>query len=111
VRTLIIAALVILASAVALPAAAQPGHGGCPPGQAKKGNCGPGEAFVPPGLAKKKWAVGHPLPPGVVYYAVPAARYATYGPPPRGHQYVQVDDDVLLMDQATRMIVNVVLGR
>ena len=97
----------LMSAAIALPAAAQK-HGGCPPGQAKKGNCEPGESFVPPGQMKKKWRVGQPLPSNVVYYPAPVA---IYGMPPPGHQYVQVDDDVLLMEQATRLIVNLVMGR
>ena len=47
VRAPRLAGLVVLCAALALPAAAQKGHGGCPPGQAKKGNCEPGESFVP----------------------------------------------------------------
>ena len=42
-------------------------HGkNCPPGLAKKHN-----GCMPPGQAKK-WAVGRPLPPDVVYYCRPA---------------------------------------
>jgi len=95
------------ALAMAAMAEAQPGH--CPPGQAKKGNCEPGMTRVPPGQAKK-WAQGQALPPHVVYHAYPRQRWGSLAPPPPGYDYVQVDDDVLLMEQATRVIVNFVLN-
>jgi Ni/Co efflux regulator RcnB len=108
---------VVIASLAAFPAAAQKGHnkhggesGHCPPGQAKKGNCEPGEAFVPPGQAKK-WAKGQPLPQHVHYYALPPARYSNWGAPPSGYEYVQVDDDVLLIERATRIVINLMVGR
>ena len=41
--------------------------GRCPPGLARKGN-----GCLPPGQAKKLWAVGQPLPAAVVYQPVPA---------------------------------------
>ena len=43
------------------------GRGNCPPGLAKKQN-----GCLPPGQAKKRYAVGQPLPPGIVYGPVPA---------------------------------------
>jgi len=73
-------------------AQAQPRH--CPPGLADKG-------CVPPGQAKK-WAVGQILPPDLVY--VPA-RY--HSPPPPGTAYVRVDEDLLLITEATRRIVRI----
>ncbi|HYC63632.1 MAG TPA: hypothetical protein VEC14_02785 [Reyranellaceae bacterium] len=91
----------VAAISVAATASAQP-H--CPPGQAKKGKCEPGESRVPPGQAKK-WAKGQPLPAYVHY--VP---YRWSNPAPMGYEYIQVDDDVLLMEQATRVIVNLVMS-
>ena len=104
--------VLLVAVSVALPATAQKGHGngGCPPGQAKKGNCEPNQGFAPPGQAKK-WSMGQPLPPAVTYYSLPPTRYGSYGPPQPGYDYVQVDDDLLVMERSTRIIVNVLTGR
>lgn len=77
--------------------------GNCPPGLAKKNN-----GCLPPGQAKKLWAVGQPLPASLVYYPLPGALLSMLTPAPAGYQYVRVDDDVLLMVVATRMIANVV---
>ncbi|MDP2330890.1 MAG: hypothetical protein Q8M19_09380 [Reyranella sp.] len=77
--------------------------GNCPPGLAKKNN-----GCLPPGLAKKLWAVGQPLPASQIFYTLPGVLLATLTPAPVGYQYVRVDDDVLLMVAATRMIANVV---
>lgn len=77
--------------------------GNCPPGLAKKNN-----GCLPPGQAKKLWAVGQPLPPALVFYPLPAVLLSTLTPPPPGYQYVRVDDDVLLMITATRIITSLV---
>jgi hypothetical protein len=77
--------------------------GRCPPGLAKKGN-----GCLPPGQARKLWAVGQPLPPAVVYYPVPPVLIEQLAPVPAGYGYVQVDNDVLLMDMATRMVADAI---
>lgn len=77
--------------------------GNCPPGLAKKNN-----GCLPPGQAKKLWSVGQPLPPALVFYPLPAVLLSTLTPPPAGYQYVRVDDDVLLMITATRIISSLV---
>ena len=77
--------------------------GNCPPGLAKKNN-----GCLPPGQAKKLWTVGQPLPPALVFYPLPAGLLSTLTPPPPGYQYVRVDDDVLLMITATRIITSLV---
>lgn len=77
--------------------------GRCPPGLAKKGN-----GCLPPGQAKKLWVIGAPLPPAVVYQPVPPAVVQQLAPVPPGYEYVRVDDDVLLMDTANRMVADVV---
>lgn len=81
--------------------------GRCPPGLAKKNN-----GCMPPGQAKK-WAVGQPLPSGVVYYPVPGPVLVQLGAPPAGHKYVRVASDILLMAIGTGMIVDAIqdLGR
>ncbi|SJZ78014.1 hypothetical protein SAMN02745126_02265 [Enhydrobacter aerosaccus] len=73
--------------------------GNCPPGLAKKNN-----GCLPPGQAKKMWAIGQPLPAGVAYYPLPVALLGQLTPAPAGYQYVQVANDILLMAVGTRMI-------
>jgi len=77
--------------------------GNCPPGLAKKNN-----GCLPPGQAKKLWNVGQPLPPALVFYPLPGGLLSMLTPPPPGYQYVRVDDDVLLMITATRIITSLV---
>ncbi|MGZ5910238.1 MAG: DUF1236 domain-containing protein [Reyranella sp.] len=76
--------------------------GRCPPGLAKKNN-----GCLPPGQAKRMWNMGEPLPRQVVYYPLPRELYGQLTPPPYGYQYVRVDNDILLMVTATRLIVGV----
>ena len=76
--------------------------GRCPPGLAKKNN-----GCMPPGQAKK-WRVGRPLPPNVVYYEVPPALVVKLGPPPTGHRYVRVAADILLIAVGTGLIVDAI---
>jgi Ni/Co efflux regulator RcnB len=80
---------------------------GCPPGLAKKNN-----GCLPPGQAKK-YAVGQPLPAGVVYYPVPQPVLVQLPPPPSGHKYVRVAADILLIAVGTSMVVDAItdLGR
>ncbi len=80
-------------------------RGNCPPGLAKKDN-----GCLPPGQAKKMWVVGQPLPPHVVYYPLPPTLYSRLTPPPYGYEYVRVDDDVLLMQSASRSILNILVN-
>jgi hypothetical protein len=77
--------------------------GHCPPGLAKKNN-----GCLPPGQAKKMWAVGQPLPAGVAYFALPPALLGRLSPAPAGYAYVQVGPDVLLLGIATRMVLSAV---
>lgn len=78
-------------------------HGkGCPPGLAKKHN-----GCMPPGQAKK-WAIGRPLPPDVVYYSLPSSLVVKLGPPPPNTKYVRVAQDVLLLATGTKMVVDAV---
>lgn len=75
----------------------------CPPGLAKKNkNC------MPPGQAKKRYVIGQPLPKNILYYPVPRHVVVQLKPVPTGYQYVSVDNDILLMNQATKMIVDAV---
>jgi Ni/Co efflux regulator RcnB len=72
----------------------------CPPGLAKKNN-----GCLPPGQAKK-WAVGQPLPAGVVVYAVPQPVLVQLPPAPVGYRYVRVASDILLIAIGTQMVVD-----
>ncbi|WBY00975.1 hypothetical protein PE066_16105 [Ramlibacter tataouinensis] len=83
------------------------GRKGCPPGLGKKNN-----GCLPPGQAKK-YAVGQPLPAGVVMYPVPAAVVVQLPPAPHGHKYVRVAADILLIAVGTSMVVDAItdLGR
>ncbi|MBI5860921.1 MAG: hypothetical protein HZB64_01865 [Rhodocyclales bacterium] len=82
-------------------------RGRCPPGLAKKHN-----GCMPPGQAKK-WAVGRPLPRGVIYYDVPPAVVIQLGRPPSGYRYVRVASDILLIAVGTSMVVDAIedIGR
>jgi len=72
--------------------------GHCPPGLEKKAN-----GCLPPGQAKK-WAVGRPLPPEVVYYELPPAITIRLSPPPSGHRYIRVANDILMIAVGTGMV-------
>ncbi|MGQ0581064.1 MAG: hypothetical protein ACT4O6_03955 [Reyranella sp.] len=77
--------------------------GHCPPGLAKKNN-----GCLPPGQAKKLWAIGQPLAAGVVFYPLPGALLAQLSPVPAGYQYVRVANDILMMAIGTRLIAGAV---
>ena len=96
----LLASLIAFAVTTApLPASA--GQKFCPPGLASKG-------CIPPGQAKK-WTKGHVLPSNVVYRPVLDWRDYDLRPPPEGHIYGRVDDDILLIRAATRLVVDAVL--
>jgi hypothetical protein len=73
--------------------------GNCAPGLAKKNN-----GCLPPGQAKKLWAIGQPLPGTVVFYPLPGPLLMQLTPAPSGYQYVRVANDILLMAVGTRLI-------
>ena len=77
--------------------------GNCPPGLAKKNN-----GCLPPGQAKKLWAIGQPLPAGVVFYPLPAPLLGQLTPAPSGYQYVRVANDILMMAIGTQLIVSAI---
>jgi len=81
------------------------GRGKCPPGLAKKGN-----GCLPPGLAKKRYVVGQPLGPGIVYGPVPPELSVRIGPPPAGHLYVTLDGDLLKLAVGTLLVVDAIDG-
>ena len=81
--------------------------GRCPPGLLKKHN-----GCMPPGQARK-WMIGRPLPPGLIYYDLPPGVIIQLGYPPRGYRYVRVASDILLIAVGTGMVVDAIedLGR
>jgi hypothetical protein len=81
--------------------------GRCPPGLAKKGN-----GCMPPGQAKK-WMIGRPLPPGVVFYDLPPEVLVQLGPAPSRHRFVRVASDILMIAIGTGMVVDAIedIGR
>ena len=112
-RILLLAAGAI-AIAAAPPAFAKPGKGkgphhatpagahGCPPGLAKKHN-----GCLPPGQARKLFAVGQRIPVGYHYLspydAIPSVyreRYAI----PTGQTYIYRDQTVYVVDPTTRLV-------
>lgn len=78
--------------------------GRCPPGLAKKDN-----GCMPPGQAKK-WQVGQPLQQNVTYYTVPQSLRVQLGQPPVGYRYVRVGNDILLMSNSNRTILDSILN-
>lgn len=78
--------------------------GHCPPGLAKKRN-----GCMPPGLAKR-WRLGQPLARDVVFYDPPSAIIRAFGAPPPTHRYVRVDNDLLLIDIGTRLVIDAIEG-
>ena len=83
------------------PIPASAGQRFCPPGLAKKG-------CIPPGQ-RKKWSKGYVLPRDVYYRSVYNWRDYDLSPPPYGHVYGQVGDDILLIRAASRLVVDVVI--
>lgn len=82
-------------------------NGRCPPGLARKHN-----GCMAPGQARK-WKVGQPLPRDVTYYNLPSKLAERIGPPPAGHRYVRVANDILLIAVGTGMVEDAIndLGR
>lgn len=74
----------------------------CPPGLAKKNN-----GCLPPGIAKK-YAIGQILPDDVFGASLPDALLKLLYPPRYGQKYIQVDKDILLIDQASRKVIDAV---
>lgn len=73
----------------------------CPPGLAKKN-----PPCVPPGQAKK-WSMGNRLADGS-YYPINNDLRRLLGPVPAGYDYVRVDQDILLIGEATKKVIDAV---
>jgi hypothetical protein len=81
------------------------GHGNCPPGLAKKNN-----GCLPPGHAKKRYQVGHPLPAGTHYEPIPSELSVRIGKPPAGYVYVTLDGDLVQLAVGTLLVVDAIDG-
>ena len=68
---------------------------GLPPGLAKRGS-------LPPGLAKRKT-----LPPGLDKRQLPPGLSGRLGPPPHGTERFVVDTNVLLVETATGIVLDI----
>ena len=76
----------------------------CPPGLAKKNN-----GCMPPGQARR-WAVGQPIPRGVTVYSVPQPVLVQLPPAPYGYRYARVGGDIVLVQQRTNVIADIIQG-
>ena len=74
----------------------------CPPGLAKKNN-----GCMPPGQARN-WAVGQPVPRGVVIYTVPQPVIRQLPPAPYGYRYARIGGDIVLVQQQNNVIVDII---
>jgi|SRR5918995_2110286 hypothetical protein len=83
----------------------QHGRSSCPPGLAKKNN-----GCLPPGQAKKRYVVGHPLPHGIVVGELPIELSVRIGPAPAGYRYGMIDGDVVKLAVGTMFVVDAIEG-
>ncbi|MDR3353085.1 MAG: RcnB family protein [Zoogloeaceae bacterium] len=75
--------------------------GRCPPGLTRRGaGCAP--------RAARAWTRGRVLPRTVVYYEVPAPLIGALPPPPRGHRYVRVAGDILLIAIGSGLVIDAI---
>ena len=58
---------------------------------------------------RRPYEIGYALPPGVRFAPPPHALYRQLRPAPYGYSYVSVDGDLLLIADATRLIVDAIL--
>jgi Ni/Co efflux regulator RcnB len=83
----------------------QHGRGNCPPGLAKKNN-----GCLPPGQAKKRYVIGHPLPHGTVVGELPVELSIRIGPAPAGYRYGILDGDLVKLAVGTMLVVDAIQG-
>jgi len=74
----------------------------CPPGLVRKKH-----GCIPPGHAKK-YRIGERLPDYVVYYPVEDDLRIRLSPLPVGYNYVRVDEDILLIGEAGKKVIDAV---
>jgi Ni/Co efflux regulator RcnB len=76
----------------------------CPPGLAKKHN-----GCQPPGQARR-WAVGEPMPRGVIVHEVPRPVLVALPPAPVGYRYELVGSDIVLVRLSGNLVVDIMLN-
>ncbi|HZJ94460.1 MAG TPA: RcnB family protein [Thiopseudomonas sp.] len=76
--------------------------GKCPPGLAKKN-----KHCLPPGQYKK-WQRGKPIAKNIRYYELPRGLRSHLSVPDDHYRYVRVDDDILLIDRVTHVVIDVI---
>ena len=81
------------------------GRGKCPPGLAKKRN-----GCLPPGQANRRYAVGRPLPAGMMVQPLPGDLSVRIGPAPSGYRYGIVDGDLVKLVVGTLLVVDAIEG-
>ena len=81
------------------------GRGNCPPGLSKKHN-----GCLPPGQAKKRYVVGHPLPHGIVVEELPVELSVRIGSAPPGYRYGILDGDLVKLAVGTLLVVDAIEG-
>ena len=70
---------------------------------------------MPPGLAKRKelppgLARRHTLPPGLAVRELPEELAARLPPPAEGSERIIADDNIVLIEQATGRVLDIILG-
>lgn len=106
-----------LAVFVAAPAWAEPPH--CPPGQERQGRCVSGERHDARDTAARAYEQGYRDGQRDAWHVgdrfdredyVVIRDYSQRGltPPPHGHYYVQVDEQLLMIEAATRLVTELV---
>jgi hypothetical protein len=65
---------------------------------------------LPPGQAKKRYAVGHPLPLGIVVGRLSVELSVRIGPAPPGYQYGILDGDLVKLAVGTMLVVDAIEG-
>ena len=83
----------------------QHGRGNCPPGLTKKNN-----GCLPPGQAKKRYVIGHPLRHGTVVGELPVELSIRIGPAPAGYRYGILDGDLVKLAVGTMLVVDAIEG-
>ncbi|MDB5890491.1 MAG: hypothetical protein JWP47_1322 [Polaromonas sp.] len=76
----------------------------CPPGLARRNN-----GCMLPGQART-WAVGQPIPRGVMLYQVPQPVIVQLPPAPYGYRYARIGGDIVLVQQQNNLIVDIIVG-
>ena len=73
--------------------------GRCPAPLVKKS-----KVCSPPAAGKQVWKLDQPLPDGVTGEALPAALIGKISSSPAGHQYLRVDNDILIVGLGSRNV-------